>query len=138
MGDNPLVGDGGRLDDVNLLVGDGGRLDDVNPFVGDGGRLDDINPLVGDGGRLDGEGNEVLPAAARWWERVRSNWKWVAVAVGGIIVIYYLWRRISRLEKFVVDMAKRTIVMSMVWERSLDFQKSRRHRRNWRRRRRRN
>ena len=142
MGDNPRVGDGGRLDDVNPRVGDGRRLDDVNPRVGgDGGRLDDVNERE----------NEVLPAAARWWECVRSNLKWVAVAVGGITVTYYLCRRISRVESvllrlqiqnFVVDVVRRmndSIVMSMIWERrflnlarNLDFQQSRRYRMNWR------
>ena len=91
---------------------------------------DGNNPCVGDGGRLDDVYEEVLPASAWWWERVRSNWKWVAgavVAVGGIAIIYYLCRRIAHLESIIDE----SMAMSMIWEKNI------RYRRNWRRLRRR-
>ena len=74
------------------------------PYVEDARRAQ----LEGDGAQPEGveerEGRvENVPHPAGWWER---NWGWVVVAVGagiavlgGITVVYYLYRRIKRLEK---------------------------------------
>ena len=83
------------------------------PYVEDARRAQ----LEGDGaqpeGAVDeGEGRvENIPHPAGWWER---NWGWVVVAVGagvavvgGIAVVYYLYRRIKRLENWKREVIQR-------------------------------